>query len=251
MAEQLNASKNEHTLDIRSGIPILNSRYGLKIDEFDYLDIAINELRDIKNFGSTEYVTILTVDPEGWIDLPCNLDSIDAITTTRMGAKAFSNRVKYDMDSKKGTDDYFTAMEIMENLSFVPSYGLTSSLKGEGYIQYQLKGKRVFIGKDAANNKVSLAFTGIGVDPEGYPKITRKQANAIAVIAAVTILTKQAIKGNRNAAAMSELFRGDAARLKQAASIPEELSDNDINSILDIQTSFNRKSYKRPTKYSR
>jgi len=50
---------------------------------------------------------------------------------------------------------------------------------------------------------------------------------------------------------MSELFRGDAARLKQAASIPEELSDNDINSILDIQTSFNRKSYKRPTKYSR
>lgn len=251
MAEERNSAKNEHTLDIRAGLPILKSSYGLSMDEYDYLDLAINELRDIKHFGSTEYLTILTVDAEGWVDLPCNLDTIDAVMTARMGAKAFGDRVRYDMDSKKGTDDYFTAIEIMDSLVFIPTFGLTKFSVGTGYITYQLKGKRIFVGRDLVNERVSLAFTGISVDPEGYPKITRKQANAIAIKAAYAITFKKALGGNQVAGSMIQYLQAEAARLKQGASIPEDISDNDVDDMLNIQTSFNRKSYKRPTKYGR
>jgi hypothetical protein len=48
---------------------------------------------------------------------------------------------------------------------------------------------------------------------------------------------------------MVEYYTGVAARLT-AASIPEDLTDNELDE-LNAKTSFNKKSYNRPTKYSR
>lgn len=251
MAEEKNSAKNEHTLDIRTGLPILHSKYGIRMDEFDYLDMAINELRDIKHFGSTEYIAILDVDAEGWVELPCNLDTIDAVTTARMGVKAFGERTQYDMESKKGTDEYFTSIEIIQNLGFIPTFGLTKFSTGTGYIPYQLNGGRIRIDKKYYGDRIALAFTGVGVDPEGFPKITRKQANSLAATAATTVTMRKAMGGNQIAMNMLQILQPIKERLKQAASIPEDISDNDIDDIMNIQTSFNRKSYKRPAKYSR
>lgn len=249
MENQREVSANEHTLDIRSGLATLHSTYGMTMNEFDYLDLAINELRDIKNFAITQYLAILTVDSEGFVDLPCNLHDIDALVTVRMGLKTYTDREKYEM-SDVTTDDYYSAVAIMDNVGH-GYFGLTEGRVGEGFIPYSLVGKRLKVSPELAEEKVALAFTGVGVDPEGYPKITRKQANAIASAAAYSILFKRVMIGDKNAAALLELQRQEKGRLKQAASIPEDISDNEINQVLDVQTSFNRKNYKRPTKFGR
>lgn len=249
MAQQREAASNEHTMDIRSGLAILHSLYKLTMDEFDYLDLAINELRDIKHFGSTEYIAVLTVDEEGYIDLPCNIDTIDAVTTVRMGLKAFAERVPYEMQAID-TDEYYAAVAVMKSINH-GYHGLTEFRTGEGYINYHLNGKRIKVDKSLADQKIAVAFTGVAVDPEGYPKITRKQANALAHAAATAITLQKAMKGDRNAAGMLEYLKTEKMRFKQAASIPEDISDNEIDEMLDVQTTFNRKSYKRPTKYSR
>jgi hypothetical protein len=35
------------------------------MDEYDYIDIAVDTLRNIKHFWATEYVATLLVDPSG------------------------------------------------------------------------------------------------------------------------------------------------------------------------------------------
>jgi hypothetical protein len=54
--------------------------------EYDYIDIAVDTLRNI-HFGATEYVSYITVDPSGKAHLPCNIDTIDAVTTRKWAEK--------------------------------------------------------------------------------------------------------------------------------------------------------------------
>ena len=246
-----NSSVNEHTLNIRAGLPVLKRLYGLTMDEYDYLDLAVDALRDIKNFHTTEYLAILQVDENGMAELPCNVDVIDAVTSVKMGLKAFKDRARYEMSEKIGTDDYFTARKIIQEIEFEASFGLTNS-SGVGYIPYQLMSNNsIMVDPHKAGDKVAIAFTGVAVDPEGFPMITRKQSNALAAIAALALTIKSTYSGNAKAANMLEFISGKASQLKQAASIPESISDNELDEILDAKTTFNRKSFGRPTRYSR
>jgi hypothetical protein len=80
-------AKNEHTMNIRAGLAVLKTMYSMHMDEYDYIDIAVDTLRNIKHFGATEYVSYITVDPSGKAHLPCNIDTIDAVYL-EMGRKA-------------------------------------------------------------------------------------------------------------------------------------------------------------------
>lgn len=248
--EQRDVTKNEHTMNIRSGIAVLKTMYGMHIDEYDYLDIAVDALRDIKHSGTTEYVTYVTVDKAGKVTLPCNMDSIDAVTTEHMGKKAYGTRVVFDMDGIVGTDTYYTMDSIMRNLGreWLPGLG---GFLGDGYITYQLEGKTISVDKKYVGKKIAIAFTGITTDLEGFPIITRKQSNALAAVAARVLCVRGANRGDKGLSSMVEYYTGLAGRLVQAASIPENFSDNELDEVLNCMTSFNRKTYKRPTKYSR
>jgi hypothetical protein len=50
--------------------------------------------------------------------------------------------------------------------------------------------------------------------------------------------------------AMVEYYTGVAARLTQAASIPEDLTDNELDEVLNAKTSFKKRVITDP-KYSR
>jgi hypothetical protein len=268
MGSRRDAAKNEHTLNIRSGIAVLNRDFGLHIDEFDFIDASISHLRDIKNFGTTEYLAILKVNEKGEATLPCNLDVIDAVMSEKMGLKAFADRVRYTLSDDVNNDDYFQSVAVMDSIGFDInrqhysngyrdlSYemvlpGLTDHKNSEGYLSYHLEGKIIKVKKTFAGDSVAVAFTGISTDPEGYPLINFKQSNALAALAAKVITIKKASRGDKNAASMLQYLVDNASRLKQAASIPEHIADNEIDSMLDAQVSFGRKTYKRPTTYNR
>jgi hypothetical protein len=54
------------------------------MDEYDYIDIAVDTLRNIKHFG-LEYVSYITVDPSGKHIF--NIDTIDAVYYSGNGQK--------------------------------------------------------------------------------------------------------------------------------------------------------------------
>jgi hypothetical protein len=248
--EQRDVAKNEHTMNIRAGLPVLKTMYGLHMDEYDYIDIAVDTLRNIKHFGITEYVSYITASAAGKVSLPCNMDTIDAVTTEEMGRKAYSTRVEFEMDGILNTDTFYTMERIMTSLGRMAPPGLAGSV-GKGYISYQLEGKTINVGKEYAGKRIAIAFTGIATDLEGLPLITRKQANALAATTARVIAVKGANRGDKALASMVEYYTGISGRLIQAASIPEDITDNELDEVLNAKTTFNKKSYNRPTKYSR
>jgi len=288
MGARRDAAVDEHTHNILMGLSVLDRDYGLRMDEFDYLDAAITHLKDIKNFGTTEYLAILKTNSKNEAVLPCNIYVIDAVTTVKMGFKSYNDRVRYTINDDMGSDTYHQANEIMQSVGREPYYMLPGSgsyRNPEGYYSYQLEGNKITINRYPAHRNrssyqsasgrpvsgssntsledygttlsgieetsVAVAFTGISTDAEGYPMINVKQATALAALMAKTIMTKRAIRGDKHAISMLEFLNATAVRLKQAASIPENISDNEIDELMDAHTSFHRKKYRKPTKYSR
>lgn len=254
--QRRDAPTDEHTLNIRAGLPILKSLYSLHINEEDYLDMAVDLLRDIKHFGTTEYLAILRVDEKGIAHLPCNIDSIDAVTSTKMGLKQFRSRVRIDENDEYHNDIYQKKLDIIGRLGVTRNWrelGLADYRNPEGYLSYQLNVDKniITVDRKLSGKTLAVAFTGLAVDREGFPMITRKQANALAVNSARAVIIKKAFTGNQAAAALMEYIETRAARLIQAASIPEDITDNSLDEMFDAQTTFNRKTYRRPTKYSR
>jgi hypothetical protein len=255
METRRDEAANEHVQNIRAGIPVMNSLYGVTIDEYDYIDMSIDALRDIKHFGITEYIAYVPVNMEGYASLPCNTTIIDAVTTSKMGRKVFRDRILSTLEVSTENDDYYLQKEVMNSIGFGVGYFIKPGLAdvyGDGYISYFLTDdKKIKVDPVHGGSNIGIAYKGISVDPEGYPLITRKQANALAAIVAKNVLTRKAYKGDKVAIAMLELAMNNSARLKQAASIPERITDNELDEMLNAQTTFNRKTYGRPSKYSR
>lgn len=249
---QRDIAKIEHTHNILAGVAALKSDYGLHCDEYDFVDRAVSNLKDIKHFGTTEYLAIVEVGAGGKILLPTSIDRIDAVCSEHMGRKTFPERILYDITELQIDDDYYRVADAMETLgrSAMP-VGTSDPRTGTGYISYYLEDKFLLVDQSLAGTSIAIAYTGLSVDEEGFPLISRKQVNSLAASEAKTIITKAAIRGDRTKASLLEWITGVAGRLKQAASIPENITDNEMDEVLDVMTSFNRKSYKRPSRYSR
>lgn len=252
--EQRAVAKNEHTQNIRAGLPVLKTNYGFTIDEYDYLDIAVDVLRDIRYLGSTDYIAYKKVDSAGYIKVPCNLDAIVAITTMETAKEIFSDRTLQEDESASmyADDEYIKKQAIATSIGFGQIPGIAPA-NSAGYIPYSIDSvhNRIYVGNKHANKNVALAYTGVTTDLDGFPMITRKQANAIAAVCARIICMRGANRGDKYLISLIELYVGISARLVQAASMPENISDNDLDAMLDCKTSFNRKSVNRPSKYSR
>jgi hypothetical protein len=75
---------------------------------YDYIDIAVDALRNIKHFGATGICKLHYCRSFWKTHLPCNIDTIDAVTTQEMGRKAYATRVDFEMDGILNTDTYYT-----------------------------------------------------------------------------------------------------------------------------------------------
>lgn len=270
MSRESNSALIEHTLNIRAGLAMLKTKYGMHMDEYDYLDIAVDALRDIRHFGTTKYIGMAKVGLKGDIAIPCYADSIDAVTTRHMAKKVFKDRETVVLYDETDGDYFYSFYNNVTNVGYgktMPTIdiddpfnnplGHDNALPGlayrrdPGYIEYTLSGREIKVAANRAGESIGIAFTGLAVDIEGYPLITRKQANALAAISAKYLAILGVNKGNKALAAVLEFYITESARLKQAASIAEDISDNELDTLLDAKTTFNRKSVNRPTKYSK
>jgi hypothetical protein len=101
----------------------------------------------------------ITVDPSGKAHLPCNIDTIDAVTTQEMG-RAYATRVDFEMDGILNTDTYYTMEGIMTSLGRGGRPGLAGAAGKDTY-SYQLEGKHISVGKQYAGHKIALALQGL------------------------------------------------------------------------------------------
>ena len=245
-----NAGSIEHVQNIRAGLPVAKTKYGATIDDSDYIDLAVDFLRDVRHFGASDYYTVVTSDGKGNVTLPCNVHTIEAVMTSRIGLQKYDNRLFYTMENKLGgTDEFINQSNIMNELLYWPDQ-TSEKRSGQGYVDYRFISKRT-INIKSPGISVVVAYNGLTVDEEGFPLITRKQANGIAAAVLHQQTLLKAFKGDQNAANMLAFTTQESGRLKQAASIPEEITENELDELLNAKTSFNRKTFRRPSKHAR
>lgn len=204
-------------VSIYTGLSKINSMFGDNVNEDDYLDNALNCLRLIGNVHPLLYGISAESDNEGYVCLPANALSIEAVTNGYFDWSSFS---------------------YMGNTS-------NFNLSGQ-YIAYEFLGDRIRI--EHPNKKVSILYKGYSSDEEGLPLITEAEAEACAYWW-VYIDTRRKIRtGNASANNYFQIALSDKNKAINQARVPNKFSQNFLNQYGNVITSFDRKSYNKDYK---
>jgi hypothetical protein len=187
----------------------------------------------IGNHHTRLYKTVLDIGPGGRAELPCNLLCIESVTfPCGEDWEYTSNLHEYGDTESRNIENFIEAGKRFTD----PTY------QGGRFVKYRQEGRFLVVGPEVG--KVSVLYHGELLDEDGLPYLNDKEALAIAEYIAHITKYKEAIKTNNvNILRMAQelkqqwLFHCDAAR------VPEHLSQNDMDRILDAQASWNRKKY--------
>lgn len=98
-------------------------------------------------------------------------------------------------------------------------------------------------------NNVCILYHGIVVDDEGLPMINDKELYALAIyIAYIDMYRKGLGMKNGDLIQLSQVLKADWLRACNDARIPEYISQNEMNDVLDVITRWDRKSYNKSIK---
>lgn len=220
-------------LNIKSAYSYANDMYGTTISETDFENIALNaweligtrHTRLYRYKGDTE---------DKFLELPCNVDVIESvhlpindaqISTTISDGIEFSNiyAERYIEAFRKFEDPYYQ--------------------KGK-FVKYKEVDGGIAFSKDYKN--VTVVYHGVEVDDKGLPLINDKEMRAIAAYVAYASLYKEGLKKKDGGLVqLAQTIKADWMQLCNAARIPTHLSQNDMDSILDVKTRWDRKIFNK------
>lgn len=223
---------------------LLRDLYDINIQEDDYVERAYNVFRNIGNIATAIYSFKFTVGQDGMVELPCNVEFIEAVSTDTANI---------------GRDGDYTLLYSDENLSpngfladiiLDPSYTRTpvpqlSDLHPLGsFIPYELVQNKYLKFTSEFNGMSGVCiYRGICVDDNNNPLLYRKEAEAIAAQLAFIDTQKKLFMRDPGAASILPYIKQEAGRLMAAAKIPEYITQNQWNRIFSAMTTHNRKVF--------
>ena len=216
---------------------MVNSIYGLTPNETDFEDIVMDGWQAINCKHTRLYRYIgNTINRE--LELPCNVDDIESVHIPVVDAQLTSNKTNYiDIDSVL-VESYIDAW----NSGTDPF-----NQKGK-YVKYKEGNNTLYFNRDY--DKVIVVYHGIIVDEESWlPLINEKEMYAIAAFVAWREQFKDAIKKhNVDLIKLAQITEKEWLKKCNAARIKDHLSQNDMDTILDVKTRWDRKQFGKSLK---
>lgn len=211
---------------------MVNSLYGLTPTETDFEDIVMNGWLAINNKHTRLYKYVADTDENGVLDLPCNVDIIESVHIPVNDAQMTSNKTVFNGINTLFIEGYIDAWKRLEDPYWTRGK-LVKYNEGDGKLYFSRPYKNVLV-----------VYHGILVDDEGLPLVSDKEIRALSCYVAYVSLYKEGIK-KRDAASieLAQSLHSEWLRLCNAARIPEHVSQNDMDAILDAKTCWNRKAY--------
>lgn len=210
----------------------VNTLYGITVPESEFEDIALNGWERIGNKHTRLYRYVGDVK-DGKLTLPCNVDVIESVHVPIPDAQMTSNTSDLTFIDSLWTEGYIDFWKYNED----PYY-----TKGK-YVKYDEGDGVLYFGKDYKH--VMVVYHGVIADEDtGLPLLNDKELDAVAAYVAYTYLFKEGIrKRDGNVIQLAQTIKADWLRLANAARIPEQFSQNDMDRILDVQVRWDRKQY--------
>lgn len=208
--------------------------YDLEFTDMEQAEeIGLYAYEHIGNHHTHLYRATLDIDHDGYAELPCNLYAIESVNEAcREDWESTSTVHEYGNIDSRAVEDFIESRKVRKD----PIY------QSGRLIRYRQEGNRIYVGPHV--RRVIVLYHGEILDNDGLPYLTRKEIAAIADYIGYTFKYKEGYRQNNKAALQMAqdleqkwLFHCDAAR------VPEFISQNDMDAILDAKTSWNRKKY--------
>ena len=221
-------------MNFRYAITLAQTLYDVEGDTDTLIDIGLVAHNFIGNKFTQLHKEILDVNCEdGSIQLPCGVDIIEAVTYCGMEDWNYTDNIKPNGDiSSLYTENYIESRKAFLD----PHY-----MSGK-FVKYRKVGDKLYVNKGL--DKVQILYHSLILDEDGLPAINDKEAIAIAEYIAYVTKYKEAIRtNNQNVLRMAQelkqqwLFHCDAAR------VPEHVSQNEMDQILDALTAASWKTH--------
>lgn len=211
---------------------LLDMLYGLELEDEDLEEIGLIAWNLIGNKTTRLYSYSTTINPDdNSIKLPCNASSIESVT---IPCEDWSRVTNYSEQGDPRTA--FIESYIESSKIFKSSYHVPGKL-----VKYYQTGDVLYFPENYGT--VNILYKGIIMDGDGLPELSDKEANAIATYIAYVDKYKEGLKTNNGG--LIQLAKDlEQKWLKQCDQARvTNLSSNDMNEILDIKVSWDRKSY--------
>ena len=217
---------------------LVETLYGITPNESNFEDIVMNGWSYINNKHTRLYRYVADADENGVLDLPCNVDVIESVHIPMPDAKMTSNKTVFNEINTLFTEGYIDAWKRLED-----PYWTRGKL-----VKYDEGNNQLFFARPYKN--IMVVYHGIIADEEtGLPLVTDKEIKALAAYVAYASLYREGIqKRNPDIIKFAQTVYADWLKLCNAARIPEHLSQNEMDSILDVKTRWDRKQYGRSYK---
>lgn len=221
---------------------LCQSLYGIDITEdlFEEIGLVAWNLIGNKHTRTYRYSVCMNACNDNSIELPCNCDILEAVTTSWEDFKNVSN-------VNSGIDDYSAVTE--QYIEYRKTFHDPLYQSGK-FIKYERVGDTLYL--DRTYNQVNILYRGIILDEEGLPELTDKEALAIATYCAYISKYKEGLSTNNgniiqtaNTLKQQWYIQCDQARTDQY------LSQNEWDQILEAKTNWNRKVHSKSFKMYR
>lgn len=199
----------------------------------------------VKRKDSSEFDVIhnaVAVDNDDWdpfrnigefyVDLPCNVDTIEAVTTN------YEDYQKTTPTTLAGNNQNGWIQGYIESRKYN-----TGMLYSSGkFIKYRQEGNRLWLADDF--QIVYIFYKGVLVDDDGLPMLNEKEVDAIAAFCAYSHDFKQArLTRDKNVFEIAQVMEQKWKVLCTQARVPDSINENEMDEILNVCTSWDRKRY--------
>lgn len=227
-------------MNFRYALTLAQTLYDVEGDSEDLIEIGLVAYNFIGNKNTQLIKTVLDVNCEdGSVQLPCGVLAIEAVTLQGLEDWNYTSNIKDQGD----TNSLYTEQYIESQKSFLDPHYVSGK-----FLKYRKVGDKLYVNKGL--DKVLVLYHTEILDEDNLPEINDKEAIAIADYIAYTVKYKEAIKtNNRLILQMAQelkqqwLFHCDAAR------VPEHVSQNEMDAMLNSLSQWGRKTYGKSYKY--
>ena len=216
---------------------LLDMMYSLEVEDEDVEELGLQAWDLIGNKNTRLYSFSCTPDCNNTIELPCNAVSVEAVTTSFEDWNRSTNKSSNGNYESAFIENWIEGDKVFKSPYYVPGK----------LVSYEQTGNTLYFPKNYG--RLNILYKGILADEDGLPELTDKECRAIATYIAWVYKYKEGLKTNNtvmiNLAQNLEqkwLKQCDQARVTQ-------LNQNDMDQILDIKHSWNRKNYATSYKF--
>ena len=210
---------------------LLDQLYGIEMEDEDLEEIGLIAWEYIGNKNTRLYSYRACPDSENSIKLPCNVSAIESVTTSYEDWSRVTNFSENGDQKTSFIENHIEAEKV-----YTSPYYISGKL-----VPFKQVGDTIYFNRNYG--AINILYKGILMDEEGLPKLTNKEAVAISTYIAYTQKYKEGLKTNNgNIINLATNLYGIWLKQCDQARVTE-INQNDMNQILDVKTSWDRKSY--------